>query len=225
MVQHEPTITLFMGRMQQHVVVRMHTVRTLGDAEDLSEANIRPGLSARDLRLSFLLEDHFQETYVSSRRALPLPDVLLVPEVPTLTRIRIWQGWETTRAAKTIEDDKKWTPLKSDVSALPLPPNSRDRETRCTDAHFDAFLRPLYTRGWHAAFIHIVDKDKMYRPTLCLTAFFRFTTLSAAIEFIRHIVSFPWYKEDNVSVPCVVHRPLTSFSFRGRCISSSTHRR
>ncbi|KAJ7130212.1 hypothetical protein C8R44DRAFT_775077 [Mycena epipterygia] len=202
--EHEPTITLFMGRMQQHVVVRMHTARTLGDAEDLSGANIRPGLSARDLRLAFLLEDHFQEKYVSSRQALPLPDFLRVPEVPTLARIHIWQGWETTRAAKTIEDDKKWIPLVSDMSALPLPPNPEDGETRCTDAHFDTFLRPLYMRGWHAAFIPIVDKDKMYRPTLCLTAFFRFMTLSAAISFIRDIVSFPWYREDNAEMHFLV---------------------
>jgi hypothetical protein len=43
-----------------------------------------------------------------------------------------------------------------------------------------------------------VDEDKLYVPMLCLTGFFRFTDLTAAIAFIRDVVGYPWYKEDKV---------------------------
>ncbi|KAJ7135360.1 hypothetical protein C8R43DRAFT_1020709 [Mycena crocata] len=75
--KHDPRITLFLGKMKQHVVVRMHTPRTLEVADALSEENVQPGLSASDVRLAIRLENLFQDKYSPDghgrRRARPLP--------------------------------------------------------------------------------------------------------------------------------------------------------
>ncbi|KAF7343447.1 hypothetical protein MVEN_01777500 [Mycena venus] len=202
--EHEPRITMFLGRTKQHVLVRMHTPRTLSDAEGFSEEHIRPGLSARDLRLAILLENHYQDKYVASRQALPLRALLLRPDVPDCDTIRVTQESKISRATNTVEADAKWTPSPLIISALPPLPGHEDADTICTDAHFDAFLRPLYTRGWHAAFLPIMGQDKLYAPMLCLTGFFRFTSLAAAIAFIRDVVGYPWYKEDNAELHFLV---------------------
>ncbi|KAJ7883252.1 hypothetical protein B0H13DRAFT_2046961 [Mycena leptocephala] len=202
--KHEPRITMLLGRVKQHVLVRMHTTRTLGDTEELSGTNVTPGLSVRDLRLAILLENHFQDKYVASRQALPLPPLLLHPDVPDRDRIRRLQDSKIPRAANTIQADTKWTPSSLTMSALPPLPEHESAETICTNAHFDAFLRPLYTRGWHATFLPIVGEDKLYVPMLCLTGFFRFTDLTAAIAFIRDVVGYPWYKEDKAELHFLV---------------------
>ncbi|KAJ7028732.1 hypothetical protein C8F04DRAFT_1118515, partial [Mycena alexandri] len=203
---HEPRITLFLGRRKQHVVVRMHTAQTLGDAEGVSEADIRPGLSAHDLRLAILLENHFQVKYVeaSSPQALPLRDLVSPPTVPKLDKIQLWQESLVPRAKSIIEYDAKWTPLPLKMTALPQLPEDENAETICTDAHFETFLQPLYLRGWHAAFVPIMGENKMYTPVLCLTGFFRFNSLTAAVSFIRDVVSYPWYKEDNAELHFLV---------------------
>ncbi|KAJ7094078.1 hypothetical protein B0H15DRAFT_831806 [Mycena belliarum] len=178
---HEPRMTLFLGRKKQHVVVRMHTLRTLGETESISETHVVPGLSARDLRLALLLEGRFQDKYVASGKALPLLEMLSKPDVPDLRSIRLWHDGGTTRATETVRADEQWTPLSLESSPLPLLPDLHDAETICTNAHFD-----LYSR------------------TLCLTGFFRFRTLAAAISFIREIAAFPWYKEDNAELHFLV---------------------
>ncbi|KAJ7822359.1 hypothetical protein B0H13DRAFT_2127126, partial [Mycena leptocephala] len=156
--KHEPRITMLLGQVKQHVLVRMHTTLTLGDTEELSGTN---------------------DKYVASRQALPLPPLLLQPDVPDRDRIRRLQDSKIPRAANTIH-------------------------TICTNAHFDAFLRPLYTRGWHAMLLPIVGEDKLYVPMQCLTGFFRFTDLTAAIAFIRDVVGYPWYKEDKAELHFLV---------------------
>ncbi|KAJ6591060.1 hypothetical protein DFH09DRAFT_1138455 [Mycena vulgaris] len=201
--EHEPRISLFLGRTKQHVLVRTYTLRTLGDTEEFLATNVVPGLSTRDLRLALLFETHFQEEYVGSEKAWPLREMLEWPRVPSLAGIRRWQ-MSASRVPETPEVDEKWTPLPSDMSPLPSPPDPKDAGTICTDEHFDAFLRPLYMRGWLAAFMPILGKGKLYAPTLCLTRFFTFVNLAAATSFIRDVVAGPWYKEDNVcaSAPC-----------------------
>ncbi|KAJ7326488.1 hypothetical protein DFH08DRAFT_968372 [Mycena albidolilacea] len=202
--KHEPRITMFLGRAKQHVLLRMHTSRTLSETERFSEEHVRPGLSTRDLRLAILLENHYQDQYVASRQALPLRDLLLRPDVPDFDAIRIKQDAKVFRAANVVKADAKWTPSSLTITALPPLPEDENAETICTNAHFDAFLRPLYARGWHAAFLPIMGEDKLYAPVLCLTGFFRFTSLTAAIDFIRDIVAYPWYKEDNAELHFLV---------------------
>ncbi|KAF8208248.1 hypothetical protein K438DRAFT_1813675 [Mycena galopus ATCC 62051] len=202
--EHEPRITMFLGRSKQHVLLRMHTSRTLSDAQGFSEQHVSPGLSARDLRLAILLENHYQAKYVASKQALPLRALLFRPDVPDCDTLRAMQDYKIIRATNTVEADAKWTPSPLTLSALPPVPEHQNAETICTDAHFDAFLRPLYTRGWHAAFLPIMGEDKLYAPMLCLTGFFRFTSLTAAIAFIRDVVGYPWYKEDNAELHFLV---------------------
>ncbi|KAJ7756972.1 hypothetical protein B0H16DRAFT_1537569, partial [Mycena metata] len=219
--QHEPRITLFLGRRKQHVVVRMHTAQTLGDAEGISQADIRPGLSALDLRLAILLENHFQLKYVevSSPQALPLRDLVSPPLVPKLDKILLWQESLVSRAKSIIEYDATWTPLPLEMSALPHLPEDENAETVCTDAHFETFLRPLYVRGWHAAFVPIMGENKMYTPVLCLTGFFLFNSLAAAVSFIRDVVDYPWYKEDNAEL----HFLVDAQTVRAQLVYPSEH--
>ncbi|KAJ6463883.1 hypothetical protein C8R45DRAFT_1080146 [Mycena sanguinolenta] len=200
--EHEPRITMFLGRTRQHVLVRMHTTRTLSDTHDFifSEVHVSPGLSARDLRLALLLENHYQAEYVASRRALPLRALLIRPDVPDVHTIRAMQEHKLFRASNTLAADAKWTPSPLALTALPDLPEGEDGATVCTDAHFDAFLRPLYARGWHMAFLPVMGEDKLYVPVLCLTGFFRFTSLAAAVAFVRDVVAYPWYKEDNAEL-------------------------
>lgn len=217
---------MFLGRKGQHVLLRMYTERTLSETEDFSVTNVRPALSARDLRLAILLENHFQEKYVASRQALPLLPMTLRPNVPDRVSVSQAAAVKVRRAAPTVEGDTNWTPSALTISALPPLPDE-DAETICTDAHFDVFLRPLYSRGWHATFLPVVGSDKFYAPTLCLTGFYRFASLTAAIAFIRDVAGRPWYKEDNVHSFCV-HLSLIHADFffarRRSCISSSTRR-
>ncbi|KAJ6588390.1 hypothetical protein B0H19DRAFT_1099107 [Mycena capillaripes] len=202
--EHAPRLTMFLGRKGQHVLVRMHTERTLSDTEGFSAANIRPALSARDLRLAILLENHFQEKYVASRQALPLPPMTLRPDVPDRDTVLRAAAVKVRRAASTMEGDTKWTPSALTVSTLPPLPDHEDAAMICTDTHFDAFLRPLYARGWHAAFLPVVGPDKLYAPTLCLTGFYRFASLALAIAFIRDVAGRRWYKEDNAELHFLV---------------------
>ncbi|KAJ7481554.1 hypothetical protein FB451DRAFT_1236357 [Mycena latifolia] len=203
--EHKPKITLFLGRRGQYVLVKMHTSRTLGEAEGLPKpTSVKPGLSAWDLRLALLLENRFQDKYVASGQALPLPEMLLKPYVPDVAELHRWHDSTTARATTLLKADAKWAPRPSARSVLPPPPALEDAETICTDAHFEAFLRPLYLRGWHAAFLPIRGNDKLYAPTLCLTGFFRFTSSAAAIAFIHDVVAFPWYKEDNAELHFLV---------------------
>ncbi|KAJ7704343.1 hypothetical protein B0H17DRAFT_1126705 [Mycena rosella] len=218
--EHEPRITLFLGRMKQHVIVRMHTLRTTGETDDLDEANVRPGLSARDLRLALLLENHFQDKYVRSKQALPLLEMLRKPDVPDLTGIRIWHDSGIARATELLKADEDWAPSPLARSPLPPPPDLADADTVCTDADLDTFLRPLYIRGWHAAFLPILGKDKLYAQTLCLTGFFRFTSFAAAIAFVRAVVAFPWYKQDTAEL----HFLIDAQTVRAQLVYPPDHR-
>ncbi|KAJ7177995.1 hypothetical protein C8R46DRAFT_1075549 [Mycena filopes] len=217
--QHEPRITLFLGRRKQHVVVRMHTAQTLGDAEGVTEADIRPGLSSLDLRLAIWLENHFQEKYVQAAQALPLPALSSRPVVPKLDKIHRWEEFLIPRAKSTIKADRTWAPSPPKMS--PLPPLLADErpDTVCTDAHFETFLQPLYIRGWHAAFVLVMGEDKMYAPVLCLTGFFRFKSLPAAVLFIRDVVNYPWYKEDNAEL----HFLVDAQTVRAQLVYPSEH--
>ncbi|KAK7019851.1 hypothetical protein R3P38DRAFT_2970525 [Favolaschia claudopus] len=222
--EHEPRITMFLGRTGQHLLLRTHTSRTIADNDNLVEQSVCPGISARDLRLAILLENHYQDKYVASQQALRLRPLLLRPDVPDRDMIRGRQEAKMFRSAGTVEVDATWTPSTSTLATLPSLPELGETDaaapvtlvapaaevisaaedeglsTVCTDAHFDAFLRPLYARGWHAAFLPIMNADKLYVATLCLTGFFRFTSLTAAAAFVRDIVGYPWYKEDNAEL-------------------------
>ncbi|KAJ7216628.1 hypothetical protein GGX14DRAFT_605598 [Mycena pura] len=189
--EHEPRITLFLGRKSQHAVVRMHTLRTLDDAQGLYEANVRPGLSSHDLRLAILLEHLFQEHYVASGVSRPLPALLAPPDVPDLAAIQSWQNAHIAQAAGTIAADANWVPAPTPLTPLPPLPTLEDEDAgqTCTEAQFEALSAPLYARGWRVAFLPIPGEDRVYEPTLCLTGFFRFRSFGAAVSFVRAVAS------------------------------------
>ncbi|KAJ7747913.1 hypothetical protein DFH07DRAFT_573492 [Mycena maculata] len=201
--QLELRISMLLGKRKQFIIVRTHTARTLGRTEDISEANVKPGLSARDLRLAILLENHFHDEYVASAHASPLPDLPLRPIVPNIDQLRTWRARGARRAEEEMMLDGMWTPLPTELFTLPPSPAPEEAATTCTDTHFDMFLRPLYMRGWHAAFLPIMGDNKLYAPTLSLTGFFRFKHPSTAASFIWD-VSHLWYKEDNAELHFLV---------------------
>ncbi|KAJ7625043.1 hypothetical protein DFH06DRAFT_1229678 [Mycena polygramma] len=202
--EHEPKITMFLGRKKQHVLVRMHTERTFSADDGFLEANVRSALSGRDLRLAVLLENRYQEKYVASHQALPLPEMTRQPAVPHRDAILRGPIARSVRAAITIEVDANWTPSPLEMSPLPPLESYQDPATVCADVHFDTLLRPLYKRGWHATFLAVIGPDKLYGHALCLTGFYRFTSLTAAIAFVRDVAGYPWYQEDNAELHFLV---------------------
>ncbi|KAJ6613582.1 hypothetical protein B0H10DRAFT_2047804 [Mycena sp. CBHHK59/15] len=351
----DPRITIFFGRRKQHVIVRTHTPRTLDDTLGITDAAVTPGLSSWDLRFAVLLENLFQDKYVTTHQALPLLPMRGPRErhPPDLSLIRHWQKKGAVFAADTVKLDAAWTPLPSDQSiefpsplplddvpssppledipstpspenvpspsppedapsahllnipsahpledvpscplvevdpwppapenvpstpppevvlsasppedapwpptledvpsappledvpspspedvtsrpqiedtplplTLPALPALKDADTVCTDEHLDQFLRPLYAKGWHAAFMPILGEDKLYAPRLCLTGFYsKFSTLGKATKFVRDVVYHPWWcREDTAEL----HFLIDARTVRAQLVYPPTHR-